>query len=135
MIEFCAQLEAAGYVACLYVGTKMRVRADTTSASLDLQPVVAAKTSSEMWKYICEGFSPQPEQRFTNGADFSAWLKSLSRRFSKELVLIFDEADALAALSDELRSEFLGVLRAQKTSRAMRSPAVDPSNAPVKVWP
>ena len=105
---------------------------DTTLASLDLMPVGLAQSSPEMWRAISEGLQPAPERQLTNGADFAAWLKSLSRRSGKkDLVLIFDEGDALAELSEELRSEFLSVLRSQKTNRAM-GPA-DPSEAPVKV--
>ena len=103
-----------------------------TPTSLDLMPIASAKSPAEMWRVIYEGLQPAPERQFTNGADFAAWLKSLSHRSGKkDLVLIFDEGDALAELPEELRSEFLSVLRSQKTNRAM-GPA-DPSEAPVKV--
>ncbi len=83
-----------------------------------------------MWDRISAGLDPKPDQSFTKGADFARWLESLSQQCgNKDLVLIFDEGDALANLPDDLRTEFLGELRTQKTNRVMS----EKHGSPVKV--
>lgn len=86
-----------------------------------------------MWSMVSALIQPSPAQRFANAAGFTQWLTLLSHEAGeKEVVLIFDEGDSLANLSIELRSEFLGLLTANKFARTGRGKT---SDAPVKVRP
>lgn len=86
-----------------------------------------------MWSLVSAFIRPSPLQQFANAAGFMEWLKLLSRNAGeKDVVLIFDEGDALANLSVELRSEFLGLLKACKFARTGQGKT---SDAPVQVRP
>ena len=75
---------------------------------------------------------PSPMRDWTSGADLSAFLNSLAQLPSKKgLVLLFADGEALSMLSDELRAEFLSVLRSQRARHAPGS--ADPSEGPVTV--